>query len=124
MDESAVDRRTTYCGYAWAIHGRKATRKTFFCHGKRWVKSIDQYNWNSPIVIQDTLYSVLPALSLEEVVLHCDILEGSFNTASFYTFIEHTLDHMQHFLAPNSVIMMDNCCIHKHPDIQNLIESQ
>jgi DDE superfamily endonuclease len=69
-------------------------------------------------------YSVLPALSLEEGVLHCDIIEGSFNTASFYKFIEHTLDHMQPFPASNSVIVMDNCHIHKHIDIQNLIESR
>ena len=68
-------------------------------------------------------YSVLPALSLEEGVLHCDIIEGAFDTASFYTFIERTLIHMQPFPAPNSVIVMDNCRIHKHPDIQNLIES-
>jgi hypothetical protein len=69
-------------------------------------------------------YSILPALSLEEGVLHCDIVEGAFDTASFYTFIKHTLDHMQPFPAPNSVIVMDNCRIHKHPDIQNLIESR
>jgi hypothetical protein len=69
-------------------------------------------------------YSVLPALSLEEGVLHCDILEGAFDTASFYKFIERTLDHMQPFPAPNSVIVMDNCRIHKHLDIQDLIESQ
>ena len=35
VDESAVDRRTTYRGRAWAICGRKATRKAFFCRGKR-----------------------------------------------------------------------------------------
>jgi len=35
VDESAVDRRTTYCGYAWAIKGRQATRKAFFCRGRR-----------------------------------------------------------------------------------------
>ena len=35
MDESAVDRRTTYRGRAWALCGRKATRKAFFCRGKR-----------------------------------------------------------------------------------------
>lgn len=35
VDESAVDRRTTYRGYAWALRGRKATRKAFFCRGKR-----------------------------------------------------------------------------------------
>jgi hypothetical protein len=35
VDESSVDRRTTYRGRAWAICGRKATRKAFFCRGKR-----------------------------------------------------------------------------------------
>ena len=37
VDESAVDRRTTYRGRAWAILGKKATRKAFFCRGKRYV---------------------------------------------------------------------------------------
>lgn len=31
---------------------------------------------------------------------------------------------MQPFPAPNSVIVMDNCPIHKHPDIRELIESR
>ena len=39
VDESAVDRRTTYRGRAWAIHGRKATRKAFFCRGRRYIHS-------------------------------------------------------------------------------------
>ena len=69
-------------------------------------------------------YSVLPALSLEEGILHCDIVEGAFDTASFYKFIEHTLDHMQPFPAPNSVIVMDNCRIHKHSDILDLIKAR
>ena len=36
VDESAVDRRTTYRGQAWAIRGRKAIRKAFFCRGRRY----------------------------------------------------------------------------------------
>ena len=121
MDESAVDRRTTYRGYAWAIRGRKATRKAFFCRGKRWVKTNRS---RLELTHRYSRYSVLPALSLEEGVLHCDVLEGSFDSDSFYTFIERTLDHMQPFPASNSVIVMDNCRIHKHPDILNLIESR
>ena len=119
VDESAVDQRTTYRGYAWAIRGRKATRKAFFCHGKR-ISIIGTHHLLFKILC---ITCTISRRALEEGVLHCDILEGSFDTASFYTFIKHTLNNMQPFLAPNSVIMMDNCCIHKHPDIQNLIEA-
>ena len=78
-----------------------------------------QYNWNSPFVIQDALY-YLHYLSkrVSSIVTSLKVLLTQ--PAS----IECTLDHMQPFLAPNSVIVMDNCRIHKHPDIQNLIESQ
>ena len=36
-------------------------------------------------------FSVLPALSLTDSVLHCDIVEGAFDTATFYLFIERML---------------------------------
>lgn len=48
VDESAVDWRTTYRGRAWAIRGRKATRKAFFCRGQRYTSLI--------IMIQLSLY--------------------------------------------------------------------
>ena len=44
--------------------------------------------------------------------MHCDILEGTFNTENFYTFIVCTLDCMQPFPAANSVLVMDNCKTH------------
>ncbi|KIL55223.1 hypothetical protein M378DRAFT_41478, partial [Amanita muscaria Koide BX008] len=87
----------------WAIRGNKATRKAFFVCGQR--------------------FSILPALSLTEGILHCDIIEGSFDSSLFYTFISRLLDRMEPFPAPNSVIVMDNCRIHKHPAILDLIES-
>jgi hypothetical protein len=34
VDESSVDRRTTYRGRAWAIWGVAAQRKAFFVRGK------------------------------------------------------------------------------------------
>jgi len=33
-------------------------------------------------------FSVLPALSLTEGILHCDIIEGAFNSDTFYMFID------------------------------------
>jgi transposase len=104
VDESSVDRRTTYRGHAWSIRGTKAQRKAFFVRGRR--------------------YSVLPALSLREGIIHCEIVEGSFCTETFLQFIEGLLDNMQAYPAPNSVIVMDNCRIHKHPEILELIDSR
>jgi hypothetical protein len=37
VDESSVDRRTTYRGRAWLIRGTKAQRKAFFVRGRRQV---------------------------------------------------------------------------------------
>ncbi|KAF8599000.1 hypothetical protein BDV93DRAFT_450079, partial [Ceratobasidium sp. AG-I] len=63
---------------------------------------------------------ILPALSLEGI-MHVEIKEGSFTTETFYGFIEGLLASMQPYPAPNSVIVMDNCQIHKHQDILDLI---
>ncbi|KIK81822.1 hypothetical protein PAXRUDRAFT_155184, partial [Paxillus rubicundulus Ve08.2h10] len=43
-------------------------------------------------------------------------------TQTFYVFIQCLLEKMQPFPFPNSVIVMDNCHIHKHPEIQEFIE--
>ncbi|KAF8466782.1 hypothetical protein DFH94DRAFT_619471, partial [Russula ochroleuca] len=57
-------------------------------------------------------FSVLPTLSLNDGILHCDIVEGSFDSQLFYQFIERVLDQMQPYPSKNSVIVMDNCHIH------------
>jgi hypothetical protein len=69
-------------------------------------------------------FSVLPALSLGEGIIHCDVVEGSFCTETFMEFIEGLLGKMQPYPAPNSVIVMDNCRIHKHADILKAIEDR
>jgi hypothetical protein len=37
VDESSIDRRTSYRGHAYTIQGRAAQRKAFFIRGKRCV---------------------------------------------------------------------------------------
>jgi len=101
VDESAVDRRTSYRGRAWSISGTQAQRKAFFNRGRR--------------------FSVLPAISLTDGIIHCNIREGTFRSDSFKAFILGLLDHMQPFPANNSVIVMDNCKIHKREDILEAI---
>lgn len=67
-----------------------------------------------------TRYSVLPALSLDGI-LSVNIIEGSFTYETFADFIEGLLDQMNPFPQPNSVIIMDNCRIHKSPDVLDMI---
>lgn len=57
-------------------------------------------------------------------MIHCNIIEGSFNTELFVGFIGGLLDRMNPFPASQSVIVMDNCAIHKAPEITQLIESR
>ena len=122
-DESAVDRRTTYRGYGWSVKGQPATRHAFFCRGRRCECALYHcYHLNELLPI--IRFSVLPALSLRDGILHCDVVEGSFNSQLFYDFISRLLDCMQPWPAPNSVIVMDNCRIHKHPAIVQLIQER
>ena len=118
-----MDRRTTYRGRAWAIRGRRATRKAFFCRGRRYVAftTIQKGRW---IADAFTSFSVLPALSLTEGIIHCDIVEGAFDADMFYVFIDRLLDRMQPYPAPNSVVVMDNCRTHKSQTILDLIVSR
>jgi DDE superfamily endonuclease len=67
---------------------------------------------------------VLPAISFIDGIIHCKIVEGSFCTETFQQFIEGLLKFMEPYPGPNSVIVMDNCQIHKHPDIVEMIESR
>ena len=54
-------------------------------------------------------------------MLECMIIEGSYNSELFLIFIEDLLSKMQPYPAAKSVIVMDNCAIHKDPRIQDLI---
>ena len=120
VDESSVDRRTTYRGRAYSIRGSQAQRKAFFVRGRRYVISSLSYTYANNI----ESFSVLPAISLNDGILACNIVEGSFCTATFSNFIDGLLDNMQQYPAPNSVLVMDNCRIHKHPQIQEMIRNR
>ena len=66
---------------------------------------------------------MLPALSLDGI-LAVKIVEGSFTTELFKDFIDGLLDHMNPFPGPNSVIVMDNCRIHRARAIREMIEER
>ena len=67
-------------------------------------------------------YSVLPALSLDGII-SVSIVQGSFNYDSFGDFIDGLLDSMSPFPGQNSVIIMNNCRIHKCEEVlERIIE--
>ncbi|KAF8584515.1 hypothetical protein K439DRAFT_1345906, partial [Ramaria rubella] len=66
---------------------------------------------------------VLPAISYKGI-LSTTVVEGSFNMCLFTEFIQGLLDCMQPFPAKNSVIVMDNCKIHKNPAIHELVQER
>jgi hypothetical protein len=57
-------------------------------------------------------------------MLAVKIVEGSFTTELFKSFIDGLLDHMNPFPGPNSVIIMDNCRIHRAQSIRDMIEER
>ena len=65
-------------------------------------------------------YSLLPALS----IIWAKIVEGSFTEPLFQEFIAELLTRMQLFPGKNSVIIMDNTCIHKNQEVIDMIEER
>ena len=78
------------------------------------------------IVLMTCSFSILPALSLDGI-LHVKVVDGSFNTESFLEFIDDLTSKMNVYDPvhhnKNSVIILDNCSIHKDPRITQLVES-
>jgi hypothetical protein len=64
-------------------------------------------------------------MSLEDGVFHVNVVEGSFNMDTFENFIEELLRRMNSYDAnthpSKSVIVLDNCQIHKRPETLQLI---
>ncbi|KDN41834.1 hypothetical protein RSAG8_07205, partial [Rhizoctonia solani AG-8 WAC10335] len=100
VDESAIDRRATYRNRGYAPSGERVSTKAFFIRGER--------------------YSILPAFSLSGV-LGLDVVRGSFTAETFLNFIEKLLANMNPFPGDNSVIVMDNCRIHRSQEVLDLI---
>jgi hypothetical protein len=100
--------------------GGGSTAKGFFC---AW-KAVSDDNVVPNAYLYYFSFSVLPAISLEKGILHCEIVEGSFRSDTFAIFIQNLLDHTEPFPGSNSVIVMDNCQIHKSPYIQEMIRAR
>ncbi|QRV83797.1 DDE superfamily endonuclease [Ceratobasidium sp. AG-Ba] len=103
VDESSLDVRVTYRGSGYALRGVRASQQAYFIRGER--------------------YSVLPALSLNGIEA-LDIVKGSFTAETFKNFIAKLLDKMNPYPLDNSIIVMDNCRIHKSTEITDMITAR
>ena len=99
--------------------GRQHSARLFLCVG-------DGENMfsHSSLLLTLASFSVLPAISHNDGIVHCEVVEGSFCAETFQRFISRLLNRMEPFPAPNSVVVMDNCRIHKSPDVVKMIESR
>ena len=68
-------------------------------------------------------FSLLPELTLNGI-LHLRIFEGSINGENFKSFLEELLELMNPYPAHNSVLIMDNCAIHKVPGVRAMIAAK
>ena len=66
-------------------------------------------------------FSVLPTISLDSMIDYM-VVKRAFNTELFTTFIEGLLDKMNPFLSLQSVLIMDNCAIHKSETLREVVE--
>lgn len=119
VDESSCDRRISR-GYGRAVKGQRVTKKTVFVRGKRFPSQpFDHGHY----YLHGHRFSVLPAISLDEI-LTVNVVEGSYDLDSFARFIDGLLHHMNPFPGPNSVVIMDNCRIHKSDTVREIIEGR
>lgn len=80
---------------------------------------------NENLIDASDSYSVLPALSLDGII-HVKVVENAFTMETFNEFIAELIEKMNPYDPinhnKNSVIIMDNCRIHKDPEMIAMVE--
>ncbi|CAK5279006.1 unnamed protein product, partial [Mycena citricolor] len=104
VDESSKDGRTIYRKRGRAPAGQRGLLEADFVRGER--------------------YSILAAMSVDGYV-GTQIVSGSVDGDEFFDFIvEDILPQMNCFPADRSVLMLDNCAIHKSILLREIVEAQ
>ena len=57
-------------------------------------------------------------------MIYCHIVEGSFDGEKFKEFVEGVVNTMQPYPSSRSVLVMDNCRIHHHEDIERIVHGR
>ncbi|KZP21878.1 hypothetical protein FIBSPDRAFT_687136, partial [Athelia psychrophila] len=95
------DDRTIFRRYARAPKGQRATIDADFVRGDR--------------------YSIVAAISVDGYV-GTRIVSGSLDSAEFFDFIVEDLPHMNPYPQDRSVLILDNCSIHKSEALREVVE--
>ena len=102
VDESSKDDRTIFRHYGRSAAGTRASIPANFVRGER--------------------YSVVAALSVDGYI-GCKVVEGSVDMHTFTDFIiMEVLPKMNPFPRPRSVLLLDNCQIHKSELLRYMVE--
>ncbi|QRV79972.1 DDE superfamily endonuclease [Ceratobasidium sp. AG-Ba] len=100
VDESSLDKRDLDREYGRSLQGEPVHQSAPFVRGDR--------------------NSMLPALS-KKGILALEVVKGSFTADTFRNFIAKVLDKMNPYPGENSILVMDNCRIHKDPETLEMI---
>ncbi|CAD6954593.1 unnamed protein product, partial [Tilletia laevis] len=102
-DETHFNDRNALRTYGWAPTPQRASVSSDFTRGTKW--------------------SLLPALS-QDGMFGAYITEGSITREKFLYWIDHfALPNMRPFPEERSVLVVDNCSIHKGEDVRAKIEA-
>ncbi|TRM55320.1 hypothetical protein BD626DRAFT_381891, partial [Schizophyllum amplum] len=66
-------------------------------------------------------YSILPALTLDGYIA-CRVVKGSVDGEEFLDFVLNDIPQMNPWPAPRSVLLLDNCNIHKSEILREAVE--
>ncbi|KIK76629.1 hypothetical protein PAXRUDRAFT_169326, partial [Paxillus rubicundulus Ve08.2h10] len=102
IDEAAKDKWTSNHQCGWSMKGVRCCVNRCFIRGTR--------------------FSILPAITLNGIVAY-NIIEGPVDSQCFVRFLEeHVMPLTNPYPGPRSVIIMDNCHIHKTEEVRAPIE--
>ncbi|KZV89160.1 hypothetical protein EXIGLDRAFT_618493 [Exidia glandulosa HHB12029] len=104
IDESSKDDRTFLRHYGRAPRGRRAIRRDKLPKGQR--------------------YSILPALTVDAGYIAMRVVRGSVKSMTFLDFVlNDVLPRTNPYPGDRSVLIMDNCRIHKCQTLRQAIEA-
>jgi len=101
LDESAGNQKAGWRKYGWSRQGYTPVTQELLKRDKRW--------------------SILPAYTVDGILLITKIIQGSIPQEIFNDWIR-TLPLCNPYPGPRSVLILDNCVVHKHVSVQQMCD--